>query len=101
MVIAPNATFTAAEIAQASGRTLGDIESRIVRRTKAGLLGDLRAYGHRGRPLRLFDYEDVKCILRKTKDIPFELDREDYAPDPVRIQALRHQLVTDGFTIRA
>lgn len=100
MVISPGALFTAAEIAQASGRTLNDIESRIIRRTKAGLLGDQRVKGRRGRPLRLFDYEDVKCIMRKIRDLPPELDREDFSPDPMRIYALRHQLETDGFTIK-
>ena len=100
MVISQNALFTAAEIAQASGRSLDDIQNRIHIRSKLGLLGDRRTNRHRGRPMRLFDYEDVKCILRKTKEVAQEAERETYEPDPMRIHALRHQLQTDGFTVK-
>ena len=101
MVISPNATFTFQEICEATGNTEAVIRGRIKRLDDMGVLEKHRVEGQRGRT-RLYNYDEIKTILRPIREVKRELEEErmDYKPDPMRIHALRHQLETDGFTIR-
>lgn len=89
--------FTVMEICEATGRTEGDIRSRINTREKAGVLKPQR--GHKGRPAQ-YTYDEVKAILFPRRGMTAPEEREDNEPDPGRVQALRHQLVTDGIPVR-
>ena len=101
MVIAQNAEFTVLEIVAACGRSASDIGRRISARRKAGLISGRKIHcsGSGNCPF-VYTYDEVKQILWNPKnERNGSSRRRDAETDPQRVAALRHQLVTDGFTV--